>query len=200
MGGVADAVTWREIRRERVIYDDADVLAIDKPGGLSVMGERHGTDLVRLAADAGEELHPAHRIDKVTSGVCLLARSLTVHGDLTRQFNKREVAKRYLAVVLGRDIPPAAPVELPLLTASSGRVRIAAPRDAIRFDAESATYAVAPAAVSAQRHYPSTTRFEVEVAGEDAAVARGPEFRAVSFDGVVGDTIAVSETWPRMSP
>ena len=50
------------------------------------MGERHETDLVRLAAEAGEKLFPAHRIDKVTSGALLFAKELRWHGALTRQF------------------------------------------------------------------------------------------------------------------
>jgi tRNA pseudouridine32 synthase/23S rRNA pseudouridine746 synthase/23S rRNA pseudouridine1911/1915/1917 synthase len=150
---------WNELRRHCVVHEDDDVLVVDKPVGLSVMGERHGDDLVTLAARAGEELHPAHRIDKVTSGVCLLAKSLDRHGDLTRQFAKRTTAKEYLAVVVGGDLPEEALVDLPLVTASSGRVRVAADRRAIGFDPATATYRVPDDALRPGPSYPSRTRF-----------------------------------------
>ena len=57
------------------------------------MGERHESDLVRMAAGAGEELFPVHRIDKVTSGAVLFAKELRWHGPLTRQFATRTVGK-----------------------------------------------------------------------------------------------------------
>ncbi|WP_235608502.1 pseudouridine synthase, partial [Frankia casuarinae] len=78
-----------------MIYEDEAILVLDKPVGISVMGERHDTDLVTLAGDDGEELFPVHRIDKVTSGLVLFARQLRFHGDLTRQFQRRTVDKRY---------------------------------------------------------------------------------------------------------
>jgi len=64
---------WAQIRAGIVLYEDDAALVLNKPAGLAVMGERHDTDLVRLAQEAGEKLYPAHRIDKVTSGALLLA-------------------------------------------------------------------------------------------------------------------------------
>lgn len=161
---------WAEIRRSRLVHEDDEVLVVDKPVGLSVMGERHGSDLVRMAAEAGEQLFPAHRIDKVTSGVCLLAKSLDHHGDLTRQFAKRTVEKAYLAVVIGADLPEQAMVDLPLVTTSSGRVRIAAPRQAIAFDPATTTYCVPESAISQGKHYPSQTQFRVLTSNGDVSL------------------------------
>ncbi|MBO0770524.1 MAG: RNA pseudouridine synthase, partial [Actinobacteria bacterium] len=67
---------WAQLRAGRVVMEDEAALVISKPAGISVMGERHGTDLVRLAAAAGEQLFPVHRIDKPVSGAVLLAREL----------------------------------------------------------------------------------------------------------------------------
>ncbi|EIV94143.1 RluA family pseudouridine synthase [Frankia sp. QA3] len=119
---------WAEIRRVHTIYEDDAVLVLDKPAGISVMGERHDTDLVRLAADAGEELFPVHRIDKVTSGVVLFAKELRFHGDLTRQFQRRTVGKRYLALTRTRGLPAAGTIDLPLSVGRKNRVRVAANR------------------------------------------------------------------------
>ncbi len=132
---------------------------LDKPTGWSVMGERHDTDLVRLAADDGEKLWPAHRIDKVTSGVVLFAKDLAHHGDLTRQFNQRTVEKTYLAVTATTGLPERGRIELPLSVGRKNRVRIAAPREAIVRDGD--TWSVpADAVLDGVSTYPSTTAFE----------------------------------------
>jgi tRNA pseudouridine32 synthase/23S rRNA pseudouridine746 synthase len=153
-------VRWAEIRDRTVVYEDDAVLAVNKPAGLSVMGERHETDLVRLAQDAGEKLYPAHRIDKVTSGALLLAKQLSLHGDLTRQFSKRTVDKVYLAVTRSSGLPAHGTVDLPLSVGRKSRVRVAASRAAIAFDEASARWSVpADEEFSHVRTYPSLTTF-----------------------------------------
>lgn len=128
MGAGGLVTEWTTIRESRKIFEDEAVLALDKPVGVSVMGERHDTDLVSMARDAGEELFPAHRIDKVTSGVVLFAKELRFHGDLTRQFNRRTVEKTYLALTRTRGLPALATIDLPLSVGRKNRVRIAANR------------------------------------------------------------------------
>jgi tRNA pseudouridine32 synthase/23S rRNA pseudouridine746 synthase len=95
------------------------------------MGERHETDLVRIAAEAGERLLPAHRIDKVTSGVVLLAKTDGAHASLARQFNKRTVDKAYIAITRSTGFPAGAVIDLPLAVGRKNRVRIAAARSSI---------------------------------------------------------------------
>jgi tRNA pseudouridine32 synthase/23S rRNA pseudouridine746 synthase/23S rRNA pseudouridine1911/1915/1917 synthase len=143
-----------------VLLEDEAVLALDKPAGISVTGERQETDVVGLAADAGELLLPAHRIDKVTSGVVLFARSVEVHGGLTRQFNKRTVDKDYLVVTHGAGLPERGTIDLPLGEGRKGRVRVAAPREAIAHDPATGSWTVPDHAVRADRRvYPSVTTF-----------------------------------------
>jgi tRNA pseudouridine32 synthase/23S rRNA pseudouridine746 synthase/23S rRNA pseudouridine1911/1915/1917 synthase len=122
---------WESVRDGRVLFEDDAAIVLNKPAGIAVMGERHDTDLVRLAADHGETLFPAHRIDKVTSGAILFARQLRYHGDLTRQFNRRTVDKAYLAVTRSAGLPDWGIIELPLSVGRKNRVRIAAERAAI---------------------------------------------------------------------
>jgi len=151
---------WAEIREAAAVYEDDAVLVLNKPAGLAVMGERHDTDLVRLAQDAGEKLYPAHRIDKVTSGALLLARDLRPHGDLTRQFNKRTVGKVYLAVTRSAGLPERGTIELPLSVGRKSRVRVAASRAAISLDEAQSSWSVpADAEFQHVRTYPSLTRF-----------------------------------------
>ena len=157
---------WAEIRAGAVLYEDDAVLVLNKPAGLSVMGERHETDLVRLAADAGEKLYPAHRIDKVTSGALLLAKDLGLHGDLTRQFNRRTVDKVYLAITRSAGLPGRGVIDLPLSVGRKNRVRVAANRAAISYDPATGRWSLPPGEeFTGVRTYPSVTTF-LTVAGD----------------------------------
>lgn len=151
--------TWEGIRTVSLVYEDEAILVLDKPAGIAVLGERHDTDLVELAREAGEELFPVHRIDKVTSGLILLAKRLGIHGGLTRQFNKGTVEKVYLMITQSVDLPSEGLVELPLSVGRKGRVRIAAPRDSILADYENGRWSVRQEDILDTRVYPSTTRF-----------------------------------------
>lgn len=155
---------WAELRERYLVAEDAAVLALNKPAGISVTGERHDTDLVEMAAAQGETLYPVHRIDKVTSGLVLLAKELSAHGQLTRQFNKRTAEKAYLAVTASTGLPARGVIELPLSVGRKNRVRIAAPRESIRRAGD--TWSVDESDVLAGKNYPSITEF-VTVAATD---------------------------------
>ena len=96
-----------------LLHDDPDLLVLDKPPGLVVhpgAGNRDGTLLNRLLAyDPELRAIPraglVHRLDKNTSGVMLIARSLHAHTRLVAQIKAREVTRVYEAVVRGS--PPA---------------------------------------------------------------------------------------------
>ncbi len=103
----------------RVIYRDDDVLAIDKPAGLAVQGGtntgRHLDGLLdALRYDAAERPRLVHRLDKETSGVLLLARSVYAAGRLAEAFRGRDVRKLYCAVTVGVPDPPGGRIDLPL--------------------------------------------------------------------------------------
>ena len=92
-----------------VLYEDADVIVIDKPAGLVVhpgAGNPAGT-LVNalLHRDPSLSALPragiVHRLDKDTSGVMVVARTLQAHTALVDQLSARQVHRQYLAVVVG---------------------------------------------------------------------------------------------------
>ncbi|MEU6582065.1 RNA pseudouridine synthase [Nocardia sp. NPDC046763] len=149
--------SWPELRTECLILEDEAVLALNKPAGISVTGERHDTDIVEMAAAQGETLYPVHRIDKVTSGLVLLAKELSAHGQLTRQFNKRTAEKVYLAVTASTGLPDRGVIDLPLSVGRKNRVRIAAPRESIHRAGD--TWLVDEEEVAAGKSYPSVTEF-----------------------------------------
>lgn len=149
---------WTRCTDGNVLLSDEAALVLNKPAGIAVMGERHETDLVRLADEAGEQLFPVHRIDKVTSGAILFARELRWHSGLTRQFARRTTGKAYLAITTPGGLPPAGTIDLPLSVGRKNRVRVAAPRASIGTDGR--IWSVPAAEVfGGVRHYPSITTF-----------------------------------------
>jgi len=96
-----------------VVFEDEQILVINKPAGLVVhpgSGNRTGTLLnALLGRDAAFASLPragiVHRLDKETSGLMVVARTLTAQTDLVRQLQARTVKRHYAAVVVGA--PPA---------------------------------------------------------------------------------------------
>ncbi|MCX7642584.1 MAG: RluA family pseudouridine synthase [Armatimonadetes bacterium] len=95
-----------------VLYEDDDLLVIDKPRGMVVhpgAGVKSGTLVnallgmgIPLSDIAGpERLGIVHRLDKGTSGVIVVAKTNFAHLHLARQFAEHKVDKRYLAIVVG---------------------------------------------------------------------------------------------------
>ena len=89
-----------------VLYQDDQLIAIDKPAGLLVHRsdiDRHETRFaVQLLRDQiGRRVQPVHRLDKGTSGVLLFAFDAAITMQLSRQFEANEIAKRYHAIVRG---------------------------------------------------------------------------------------------------
>jgi 23S rRNA pseudouridine1911/1915/1917 synthase len=94
----------------KILYEDADIIVVDKPAGLSMhpgAGERRRTlvnALVgRLTGDFGDTqpLRPGivHRLDKATTGVVVVARNIQAQRALIAQFSSRTVKRAYLALV-----------------------------------------------------------------------------------------------------
>jgi 23S rRNA pseudouridine1911/1915/1917 synthase len=107
-----------------IVYEDAALLAIDKPPGMVVHpapGHACGTlvnavlaHCPELAADGGERPGIVHRLDRDTSGLILVAKSEKARRALQRQFQNRTVRKRYLALLEGHLRPAWGRVEAPI--------------------------------------------------------------------------------------
>jgi 23S rRNA pseudouridine1911/1915/1917 synthase len=95
-------------RHFEVLYEDADVLALDKPAGLPMhpSAKFYRNTLTTLLRERypDEALQIAHRIDRETSGVLLVARTPSAASWLKRAFARRAVDKSYVALVKGQ--PP----------------------------------------------------------------------------------------------
>lgn len=96
----------------QILYEDADLVVLDKPAGMVVhpaAGHDSGTLVnallhhVKDLSGIGGELRPGivHRLDRGTSGVMVVAKHDRAHQELSRQFQDREVEKEYVALVWG---------------------------------------------------------------------------------------------------
>ncbi len=95
-----------------ILYDDLDIVVINKPAGMVVhpaAGNPTATLVnallhhVKNLSGIGGEIRPGivHRLDKGTSGVMVVAKNDEAHRELTRQFHDREVEKEYVALAWG---------------------------------------------------------------------------------------------------
>lgn len=108
-----------------------DLVAVDKPAGLPVVPARGEAPehclRARLEGELGERLWVVHRLDRETSGVVVFARHPDAHRALSLAFERREVAKTYVAFVGGPRLAEQGRVELALHAARRGKTRPARP-------------------------------------------------------------------------
>ena len=121
----------------QILYEDDDVVAIDKPAGMVVhagAGVHSGTLVNALLhrfgelSGAGGEMRPGivHRLDRYTSGVLLVAKNDRAHHYLAEQFSGRRVEKRYLALVHGVVKQDSGRIERPIARDPVRRTRMTA--------------------------------------------------------------------------
>jgi len=120
-----------------VLYEDSDLVAINKPAGMVVhagAGVRSGTLVNALLhrfeslSTSGGDLRPGivHRLDRYTSGVLLVAKTDAAHRHLAAQFATRRVRKTYLVLVHGTVKAERARIEKPIARDPARRVRMTA--------------------------------------------------------------------------
>ncbi|HWU75193.1 MAG TPA: pseudouridine synthase [Rhodanobacter sp.] len=102
-----------------ILYQDDALIAVNKPAGLAVHRSRMVGNAEEFLIDlmreqAGGDVYLAHRLDRATSGVLLIARSKEVASALGEQFMGRDVRKQYLVVVRGWPDPAEATIDYDL--------------------------------------------------------------------------------------
>ncbi len=100
-----------------ILYRDDHILLINKPSGLLSLSGKHplNKDSVhwRLVQDFPTATL-AHRLDFGTSGLMIVALNKTVNADITRQFQRRNVAKRYMALLHGHLAEKSGEIDFPI--------------------------------------------------------------------------------------
>lgn len=109
----------RDWIRSLVVYEDEEVIALNKPPGIAVQGgrkvSRHIDGLLdALAGEDGERPRLVHRLDRDTSGVLLVARSARAAAFLAEAFKGRDAKKTYWALVVGVPSPRRGTIDMPL--------------------------------------------------------------------------------------
>ena len=119
-----------------IVYEDKDLLLIDKPAGLTAHpapGQPSHTLVNAILArfpnlpNSGDRLRPGivHRLDKDTSGLVLVAKNGVALNNLKSQFNARSIAKAYLVLVKGHLSPESGFIDAPIGRDPSNRKRMA---------------------------------------------------------------------------
>jgi 23S rRNA pseudouridine1911/1915/1917 synthase len=132
-----------------IIYEDDDVVAVNKPAGMVVhagAGNPRGTLVNALLgrgqtlSKGGDILRPGivHRLDKETSGIILVAKNDAAHAKLGESFRQRTVKKTYIALVEGLLKQDTGRIELPIARDPQRRTRMTARRSAALADAREA--------------------------------------------------------------
>lgn len=88
----------------KIIYEDANLIVVDKPAELSVLPDGWKKDseyLVKMLKEQYGKIFVVHRLDKITSGVMVFARDAETHRALNIQFENHDAQKTYHALVEG---------------------------------------------------------------------------------------------------
>ena len=124
-----------------VIYEDNDIIVINKPKGMVVHpanGNPDGTvvnAVMALCKDSlsgiGGEVRPGivHRLDKNTSGIMIIAKNDKAHINLSEQLKNHEVKKTYIALVRGIINENEATINMPISRSKNDRKKMAVSRD-----------------------------------------------------------------------
>ena len=101
-----------------ILYQDDDMLMVNKPAGVLVIPDRFNSDLPSLnrllETKLGQRIWVVHRLDRDTSGVMCFAKNEEAHRYLSQLFEAHDVGKFYAGIVMGRVIPEEGRIEAPI--------------------------------------------------------------------------------------
>jgi 23S rRNA pseudouridine1911/1915/1917 synthase len=121
----------------KIIFQDENYLVIDKPDGLLVHGADHieerslvdelEKDFPEIKKIGEDPFRPGlmHRLDKLVSGLMVIARSQNAFEDLKKQFQERKIKKYYTALVYGKIIADEGEINFPIDRSPKGHKMIA---------------------------------------------------------------------------
>jgi RluA family pseudouridine synthase len=109
-----------------IIYEDKDLLVLNKPPFLPSIDERQGLTIHLLAIARKEypDIQICHRLDRETSGVIVFAKNPNAYRHVSMEFEHRKIEKTYHAIIDGHHDFEDVEVDLPILVAKKGPVKI----------------------------------------------------------------------------
>ncbi|MEZ5030079.1 MAG: RluA family pseudouridine synthase [Saprospiraceae bacterium] len=119
----------RLLKDIQVLFQDDDLLVVNKPPRLLTLPDRYAADkpsLIQALKEKDPGIMVNHRLDKDTSGVIVFTRNPEAHAQLSRQFDQRTLTKTYLALVKGVVASDEGVIDQPIAAHPSedGRMRI----------------------------------------------------------------------------
>jgi len=109
-----------------ILFENEDVIVVNKPPFISSLDEREGGDInmLRLAKAYSADAQVCHRLDKETSGALIIAKNPEAYRAVSIEFEKRRVRKVYHAVIDGIHVFENLFIDLPILNVGKGNVTI----------------------------------------------------------------------------
>nr|WP_294943315.1 RluA family pseudouridine synthase [uncultured Mucilaginibacter sp.] len=109
-----------------ILFEDDDVIVVNKPPFISSLDEREGGEInmLRLAKQYSDDAQVCHRLDKETSGALIIAKNPEAYRTVSMQFERRKVKKVYHAVIDGTHVFEELFIDLPILNVGKGNVTI----------------------------------------------------------------------------
>lgn len=98
-----------------VLFENPDILVVNKPSGIAVQGGEGITVSIPdiLERQTGGKIYPVHRLDRDTAGILVVARNSRAAAEYASYFAGREIEKKYRAVCFGRPESGAGIIKLP---------------------------------------------------------------------------------------
>ena len=101
---------------ELIIFEDNDLIALNKPSGLLSIPDREGKEvsLKSLLQEKYSSIFTVHRLDMDTSGLIVFAKNEAMHRHLSLQFEERQTEKIYVGLVMGTPANQKGTIDLPI--------------------------------------------------------------------------------------
>ncbi len=105
-----------------ILFEDEAIILVNKPLAMASLDDKSNRNLNHLAKIYHPEAQLCHRLDKMTSGILLIAKGKENYRTIALQFQRREVSKTYMTLVKGVHHFDEQIVDLPLLVTTNKRV------------------------------------------------------------------------------
>lgn len=110
--------------QDLILFEEGDIVVIHKPAGMASLEDKESMHVQALAKSHDPELRLCHRLDKLTSGCLILAKTAEAYRDISLQFQNRTIHKHYFALVGGVHVHKDTVVDLPILVTTNKKVYV----------------------------------------------------------------------------
>jgi len=98
-----------------LIFEDENLIAVNKPSGLLTIPDRKGDHSLKdILLNRFGDVFTVHRLDRDTSGIVLFAKNPETHRHLSLLFENRQISKCYVGIASGLPSPPSGIIEAPI--------------------------------------------------------------------------------------